>query len=268
LPDAPSLALALLADARLPVGGHTQSSGLEPAVRAGLRLEAVPALIEARLTTVIPTDAATAVVARRCLVDGAGGSRVGDADDGGAPAGGVGGGSRVGGSDDGGGAQGVWRVWLAWAARTPSPVLRAQAEQAGRGRLRLAEALWPGRPEVRAARGAQALAAASRGGGPAHLPRPLAFGVEAACAGLDAVSTACLVAYDDIATLTGACAKLLPADPTVVAGWLAAALPRMEALAGRLAHLTDPADIPDHSAPQLDVWAAAHARQRERLFHA
>ena len=53
----------LLADGRLPVGGHTQSAGLEPAVQAGLSREEVPGLLLARLRTTVAVDAGAAVVA-------------------------------------------------------------------------------------------------------------------------------------------------------------------------------------------------------------
>lgn len=43
------LLLAMLGDARLPSGGHTQSAGLEPALRAGLTPAGVPAYLRSRL---------------------------------------------------------------------------------------------------------------------------------------------------------------------------------------------------------------------------
>jgi hypothetical protein len=59
----PEFASLLLADGRLPVGGHTQSSGLEPALLGGLEHRDVPALVATRLRTVVLVDAATAVAA-------------------------------------------------------------------------------------------------------------------------------------------------------------------------------------------------------------
>jgi urease accessory protein len=62
-----SLAL-LLADARLPAAGHTQSAQLEPALAHGLDptelATGLPAYCRTRLATVVRTEAATAVVAR------------------------------------------------------------------------------------------------------------------------------------------------------------------------------------------------------------
>ncbi|MFL6088748.1 MAG: urease accessory protein UreF [Aeromicrobium sp.] len=105
----PELVMALLADARLPTGGHAHSAGLEPAIAAGLTTAGVPGFIRTRLRTVGATEAATAVVARRVWLD------AGDL----AP------------------------VEAAWAARTPSAAMRATARRLGRGYLRLAARLWP-----------------------------------------------------------------------------------------------------------------------------
>ena len=97
----PELALMLLADARLPVAGHTQSAGLEPAIMGGLT--DVPAYIQARLATVTRTEAATAVVARSYLLA----------------------------------ARPLVEVTQAWAARTPSAPLRTASRMQGAALLRL-----------------------------------------------------------------------------------------------------------------------------------
>ncbi|MFF4172983.1 urease accessory protein UreF [Streptomyces sp. NPDC001744] len=111
-----SLLLALLGDARLPAGGHTQSAGLEPALRAGTTSAEVPAYLRARLHTVTLVEAGTAVVARAVAAGG------GD----------------------------LAEVEAAWAARTPSQALRANGRRLGRGYLRVLQALWPGPPDARA----------------------------------------------------------------------------------------------------------------------
>ncbi|TCJ23449.1 urease accessory protein UreF [Nocardioides jejuensis] len=104
----------LLADARLPVAGHTQSGGLEPAVADGLR--DVPGYVRTRLTTVTRVDAAAGVVAlhhlRQALPLGA--------------------------------------VEAAWAARTPSLAMRRTSRAQGKALLRLAVRLWPDAPAVAA----------------------------------------------------------------------------------------------------------------------
>ncbi len=104
---APSeLVLMLLADARLPVAGHTQSGGLEPALRGGLT--DVPTYLRTRLATVTRVEAATAVVALHHLRSGL-------------P---------------------LEPVEQAWAARTPSPAMRDTSRRQGRALLRLARRLW------------------------------------------------------------------------------------------------------------------------------
>lgn len=105
----------LLADARLPVAGHTQSGSLEPALRHGLGVDDIPAYLGARLGSVVRVEAGTAVVARHRSLSG------GELDD----------------------------VELAWAARTPSAALRASSRHLGRGLLRLALRLWPDHPVLR-----------------------------------------------------------------------------------------------------------------------
>ena len=106
----PEFAAMLLADGRLPVGGHTQSSGLEPALLGGLEPRDIPDLITTRLRTAVLVDAATAVVARHHTLAGL-------------P---------------------LEDVQLAWAARNPSEVTRTASIAVGRGQRRLAQRLWPG----------------------------------------------------------------------------------------------------------------------------
>ncbi|MEO5831885.1 MAG: urease accessory UreF family protein [Nakamurella sp.] len=111
---AAELMLMLLADARLPTGAHTQSAGVEPAMRHGVSVEQVPDLIAARLSTVTAVEAGTAVVARYLALTGRL-SELGDVDD-------------------------------AWRARTISPALREASALAARGYLRLLRSLWPAAP--------------------------------------------------------------------------------------------------------------------------
>lgn len=100
----------LLADARLPAAGHTQSAGLEPGLARGLDPAGLPAYCRNRLATVTRTEAATAVVAcHQASIR--------------AP---------------------LEPVEAAWAARTPSDAMRATSRSLGRGLLRLARRTWPG----------------------------------------------------------------------------------------------------------------------------
>ncbi len=110
----PELLLMLLADARLPTSGHTQSGGLEPALLGGLDPDDLEAYCATRLETVTLTEAATAVVCRSRAVDG----------------------------------RPTEDVELAWAARTPSPALREASRTLGRAYRRLALRLWSGAPAL------------------------------------------------------------------------------------------------------------------------
>jgi urease accessory protein len=114
------LLLMLLADARLPVAGHTQSGTLEGALAHGLAPGDVPAFVRSRLATVTLVEAATAVVVRRIGPDAT--------------------------------AIDLLAVEAAWAARTPSAPLRDASRGQGRALLRLAGRLWPDAPAVAVAR--------------------------------------------------------------------------------------------------------------------
>lgn len=216
------LLLMLLGDARLPVAGHTQSAGLEPAVQHGLSGAEVPLYIAARLATTVRVEAGTAVVALHQLVR----------------------------------ELPLEPVVSAWAARTPSAALRRTSRTQARALNRLGGRLWPDAEPV-------ARAAALPG-----VPRPVALAAAAAAVGLNPVSLARLVGYDDVQTVASAALKLLPLDPAVATGWVHDALPAVTSTAASVARLTDPADIPATAAPQTELWAEAHARSTRRLFSA
>ena len=108
-PVHPDLLLMLLADARLPTSGHTQSAGLEPALLGGLDPGELTAYCRTRLATVTRTEAATAVVCRHRALTG----------------------------------RGTSDVEAAWAARTPSAALRDASRTLGRAYRRVALRLWP-----------------------------------------------------------------------------------------------------------------------------
>ena len=250
----PELVALMLADARLPTGGHTQSAGLEPAVRAGLgadgnRLSDVETYARDRLRTIARVEAAVAVVARHLALAAADLATPGTPEVDGLVAEDKRG--RMNGSWEGGG---VMRAEAAWAARTPSQALRAASRRQGRAYLRLAARVWPAVLD--------------------HLPadreiaRPVVVGVVGAVTGLSAVQTARLLGYDDAQAVVAASLKLLPVDPADAACWLAALHPDIEELAASVAGLTSPADIPAYGAPLVDVFAQAHAIERMRLFHA
>jgi urease accessory protein len=105
----PTAIAMLLADARLPAAGHTQSAGLEPGLAHGLDPADLTAYCRTRLATVARTEAATAVVARHHVRNGLD----------------------------------LAPVEGAWAARTPSDAMRDTSRTLGRGLLRLARQVWP-----------------------------------------------------------------------------------------------------------------------------
>jgi urease accessory protein len=137
----------LLADARLPVAGHTQSGGLEPAVRDGV--VDVPGFLRTRLSTVTRVEAATAVVALHHLSHGLGPEF----------------------------------VEAAWAARTPSAAMRRTSRAQAKALLRLVVRIWPESTAVRAVEAFDApsralvlgAAAASAGLGPRSLARLVGY---------------------------------------------------------------------------------------------
>lgn len=221
LTNVPSeLLMMLLADARLPVAGHTQSGGLEPAVRDGLT--DVPSYLRTRLATVTRVEAATAVVALHHLHNGL-------------P---------------------LDKVERAWAARTPSGVMRRTSRAQGKAFLRLARRVWPDSSALDALRL------------PCDPSRAVVLAAVAGTCGLGPESLARLVGYDDVQTVASAALKLLPLDPADVSCWVHDTLPAIERLAREVAGLTAHTHLPAAGAPQLEAWAEAHAVTTRRLFSA
>ncbi len=143
------LLMMLLADARLPVAGHTQSGQLEAAVRSGLTADQVPVFMRSRLASVVRVEAGTAVVALHRLRAGL-------------P---------------------LEPVLDAWAARTPAASMRDTSRTLGRALLRLVGRLFPESTHVaevavleRPCRPLVLAAAAAAGGiAPASLGRLVAY---------------------------------------------------------------------------------------------
>ena len=98
--------LMLLADARLPTGAHTQSAGLEPALRAGMPVTELPSYVQSRLRTVTLVEAGAAVLARRSVLAA---------------------------TDPGDLTVSLTEIDNAWRARTISPALRETSVLLGRG---------------------------------------------------------------------------------------------------------------------------------------
>jgi urease accessory protein len=230
--SSPDLVALMLADGRLPTGGHTQSAGLEPAVHAGLgadgkQLADVAAYARDRLRTVTRVEAAVAVLTRYLTLTATRSDLV---------------------------ESGLDLVEGAWAARTPCQVLRAASRRQGRVYLRLAARVWP-----------EVLRYLEEN---SEIARPIVVGVIGAVTGMSAEQIARLVAYDDVQTVVAASLKLLPVDPADAATWLAGMHDDIERLVSDVAPLTDIEKIPANGAPLIDLFAQNHATERMRLFHA
>jgi urease accessory protein len=227
----------MLADARLPVGGHVHSAGLEPALVGGLLPAQVPEYMLGRACTLTLVEAGVAVVARHLAVQAIGPDAFGSV-------------QQL--------ANSLGVVDRAWAARTPSRAVRDVSRSLARGYQRLAGRLWAEHPAVVAA----SLPASS------PLSRPVVLGVIAAAAGLDAESLVRLVIYDDAQTIAAAMLKLEPLDPAIPPGWVLAACAAAEPFVTDLATLTSADAIPAWGAPESEGWAEAHSRTTQRLFRA
>jgi urease accessory protein len=117
--------------------------------------------------------------------------------------------------------------------------------------------IWPDSPELSAY---QSVSQAT--------PRPVAFGVVAATAGITASGTARAWLYDDAATVAAAAPKLLAVAGAQAAAEVARVAPDIETLAGRAARAATgpPAELLSGSAPLLDERALRHDSDERRLF--
>ena len=225
----------LLADGRLPTGAHTQSAGVEPALRHGMRVDDVPAYLRVRLATVTEVEAAAAVVAGRAWALQARGTFASSRGERQPLLGTLG------------------EVDVAWRVRTLSDALREASDLLGRSYLRTAAAVWDLTPLTAA---------------PRPWCRAVVLGVVAAEAGLDAEQTARLVAYEDVQTVVAAALKLEPFDPSHGVRWAADAAVAVEALVARVSSARTTDDIPAHSAPLVEEWGQLHRTSERRLFRA
>ncbi|MFJ9557536.1 urease accessory protein UreF [Nocardiopsis sp. NPDC101807] len=222
------LGALLLADARLPVGGHTYSAGLEPALIAGMPAELIPVYMTARLRTAGLVEAAASVLAHRAA--GGGDGALVDA-------------------------RALEAVHEELLARSPSDPLREISGMLGRGLVRLAARLRPDHPAVAALR---ALGRAPQ--------RPVALGVVAAVLGAGEAETARVSLYDDAQTVASAALKLAPVDPVDAAGWVLSAEGVMTSVAAEALAVRDAADLPASTAPQIEGWSLEHRNKTRRIF--
>jgi urease accessory protein len=142
-------------------------------------------------------------------------------------------------------------------ARCPSPPLRVAARRLGAQLLRSAEVVWPDAALLGRYRRESRVT-----------PRPVAFGVVAAAAGLEDAELARAYLYEDAASVTAAAVRLLPVDSAATARWLVEAAPLVDRLANEAAAASTerPQDLPGGFAPALELRSLAHAAREGRMF--
>lgn len=225
----PALSAALLlADGRLPTGGHAHSLGVEAAVHAGTvtDLADLGGWIEGGLATTWWLDAAVAVQAARL-------ARTGDVEQ-----------------------ERWWELDREASARSASPLARRTARALGRQAARTGGVAWPRAP--------LGLAASAHPDGPLA---PVVLGALAGTAGLDDWSTATVSLHGAVQLAVGAGIRLLGLDPFAAAAVVAGLGPTLHEVAVRAADVGPaPRDLPAVGTPVLDLLLAAHDHQDRRLF--
>ncbi len=243
-----SAALLLIADSRLPAGGHAHSGGAEEAVHVGAFTgpEDLARFLRGRLATTGLVTAALSAAA--CHLAAAIRAHVGP-----------------------------WRELDAEAdARTPSPAMRTASRTQGRLLVRSARRIWPSAV-------LDGLASALPEG--AH--HPVALGAVAYAAGCPLRDAALAAAYNTITGPATAAVRLLGLDPVTVHRVLAELSPDLDATAAAAVSAVNDAQLdetgvplepamsvirydwaalPSWGAPALDLLAEGHLRREVRLF--
>jgi urease accessory protein len=262
--------LLLLADSRLPAGGHAHSGGMEAAAVAGLVGDehGLEGFLRGRLATAGLASAGLAAAA------------CGHA------------------SEVAAGAPACWAgLHAEAAARTPSPAQRPAARVQGRALLRAARAAWP-HPVLDSLAEGSGLTADPAAGGPAAPYHPVVLGACAWITGATPGDAALIAATGAITGPASAAIRLLGLDPLTVTGLLARLGPETAAVAAQAADaaeqswagitdsgitgpgITGPgitgsgparsgtrwAALPAPAAPGLDLLAERHAREEVALF--
>jgi urease accessory protein len=225
--------LLLLADSRLPAGGHIHSGGVEALVDRGLLRDCgdLALVLEARIRT-----------AGLCAAAVAAGAAM------------IGAHSAVGAE---------WARWdAAVDARTPSPALREASRAQGSAMLRTTLQAWPSAP------GLAGLAASVMR--PHH---PLVLGAAASAAGATPAHAAALAVHHLLGGAASAAVRLLGLDPLRVAALHAAlsspadlvAASATEAAAVAVA-ADDPDLLPSDATPLPEILAELHDVSEVTLF--
>jgi urease accessory protein len=216
------VALLMLADARLPAGGHAHSGGVEAAIAAGAIGDVADLVVflRGRLRTAGAVAAGLAAAACR-----AAGNAVGVV-----------------------AAVGVAALDAEADARMPSPAQRAASRQQGKALLRAARAAWrsPYLDELAATQG-----------GPHH---PVVLGVAAAAAGADPAGAARVAAYLAVSGPASAAVRLRGFDPLAVNGMLASLAGEIAAVAGSACTAAIPAATSPRLDLLAEVHARSEVR--------
>lgn len=244
------LALLLLADGRLPAGGHVHSGGVEQAIDAGrvTDIGSLASWLVERTRTVGEVEATLAAAAVAAAVSAAVAG----------PA--VHGTAAVEGTAAVGVAAGIgklsWDVLVAETeARTPVPELREASRARGRAFLRVAEAAF----EV------FDLPPAARDPG---LPLPVATGAVVGRLGYLPMDAAVMILHGGAAEPAQAAVRRLGLDPVGITRLLAQLEPTIRVTAERAAVVASepPHAWPATATPRFDLAAAAHADRDDRYF--
>lgn len=224
------LPLLLLADGRLPAGGHAHSSGMEQAVDDGVvvDLESLGEVLLGRLETVGILEAQ--VAARACRLAGQYDvTRRGDSELLGA---------------------GLADLDAAFTARLTSPAARRASRAQGSAHARLGRRVFPDAAPVFDA------------AGPApHLA--VALGLLSAATGAQPGAAAALAAYHAVAGPGSAALRLLGLDPVGVTALLARLVRHAASL---LAAGPGGDELPLLTSPVFEILHERHDEREERLF--
>jgi urease accessory protein len=220
----------LLADGRLPVGGHAHSGGIEAAIADGRVRDAagVEAFTIGRLhTTGLVEAALVAATVRRLRAPGAIALDV------------------------------LAAVDAEADARIPSAPLRAASRRLGRQLTRLAGSCWPD---------AVIFALGEIDADGPH--QPVALGGVAVAAGVSAFDAAAVALHHAATTPIQAATKIAGLDPSAMAAMTAGLGPTIEALAelAGVAAEGPLAELPCAAAPLIEIAATRHADTDGRLF--